>query len=801
MDFQQYFQSYDNYFWEWENEILTADSVFEALVIPQGSTIAYERYVMEVLELLSLDGFPPFGSLLLTLIATNSNPEESLAKVFKIIDASKSVKKEKEYPKGFTYAHNFLKTITELPQEFKQGDNRKQLLQAIFKNCHNRVADYTAKNIILYYKEHKHLLVESAKKLPLSEANLKKDIQTLAHLHVKYPTSATLLAAIASVPTLPELNEKIGEQQPVIASSEGFVDSLINEPKTFPIGSLIHHIWSGLNIPLHHSAPSHQPLGGVSDLTNKGDFDKLLISEFANEDEVFMSRIANNEALYIKREVPPESDKFVRLLLIDCSLKNWGTPKILAFASAFAIANHPKTDIECKIIVMGDGYKEIAGETIGDVIDGLNNLGSKLDVASIFSEIMNENTDVRHSEVFLITSEYALASPDMQRTLSENHDRIKYIITAETQGNLNFYRIQNRGRKLIQHIYLPLEELWAKKPIGQSKSPNYNTTRGDTTPDVIYPLLLPPPKKRMAVFSLQKDEFYLLTGSGHLFRTHVVLPDDQGQFVRIYKGVELLLNNLSVNQNGYYALQINEQDEYILSGFYPKEMYVCILNLTTRAYYKKKIILKGKAQEYSIFEDEGFYLFNASVGEYFNMYVEDGELNIDPVDVKNDLEKRCLNVKKRVERFEKSFVDNSVLLNFMPLCLTQENYFQLNKHRLGINRPHPNYTTINLIGNRNFVASVEAVYEKTGNRFLFPDGSAVYRDGMGMLVFKSSNTDIPFIYVPTTLHVELAMATETCFTGNMSYYKQAAGQEIISIQEFETKYFQPFINTILGHGV
>jgi len=801
MDFQQYFQSYDNYFWEWENEILTADSVFEALVIPGGNTIAYERYVMEVLELLSLDGLPPFGSLLLTIVATNSNSSESLAKVFEIIDRSKNVKKEKDYPKGFTYARNFLNTVAELPQEFKHGDNRMQLLQVIFKNCHNRVAHDTAKNIMLYYREHKHFLVESAKKIPLSEANLKKDIQTLAHLHVKYPTSSTLLAAIASIPTLPELDEKINEQQPALASSESFVDSLIYEPKTFPIGSLIHRIWSGLNIPLHHSAPSHQPLGGVSDLTNKGDFDKLLISEFANEDEVFMSRIANNEALYIKREVPPESDKFVRLLLIDSSLKNWGTPKILAFASALAIAKHPKTDIECKIIVMGDGYKEIAGETISDIIDGLDNLGSKLDVAAVFSEIMNENSDMEHSEVFLITSEHALASPDMQRTFSENHDKVKYIITAETQGNLNFYRIQNRGRKLIQHIYLPLEELWAKKPIGQSKLPSHIIAKGDTTPNEIYPLLLPPPKKRMAVFSLQKDEFYLLTGSGHLFKTHVALPEDQGQFVRIHKGVELVLSNLSVNQNGYYALQINEDDEYILSGFYPKEMYVCILNLNTRAYYKKKVILKGKAQEYSIFEDEGFYLFNASIGEYFNIYVGDGELTVDPVDIKNDLEKRYLNVKKRVERFEKSFVDNSILLNFMPLCLTQENYFQLNKHRLGINKPHPNYTTINLIGNRNFVASIEAVYEKIGNRFLFPDGSAVYRDGMGMLVFKSSDTKIPSIYVPTTLHVELAMATETCFTGNRGYCKESAGQEIISIEEFEVKYFQPFINTIIGHGV
>ena len=801
MDFNKYFQSYDNYFWEWENEILTVDSVFEALVIPEGSTIAYEHFVMELLDLLSLDGFPPFGSLLLTLIATNSNAEESLSKVFEIIDKSKSVKKENEYPKGFTYAYNFLKTISELPPELKEGDNRKQLLQVIFKNCHNRVASYTAKNIIQHYKDHKHLLVDCAKKTPLSESNLQREIQTLAHLHVKYPTSAALLAVLASVPVLPELDEKIHEQQSLPVSSNSFVDNLINNTQTFFVGSLIHRIWGGLNIPLHHSAPSHLPLGGVADLTNKGDFDKLLVSEFANDDAVFMSRIANNEALYIRREVPPESDKFVRLLLIDCSLKNWGTPKILAFASAFAIAKHPKTDIECKIVVMGNGYKEIAGETISDVIDGLNNLGTKLDVAPAFRELLNEYTDVKHSEVFLITSEDALASADMHRALNDNHDKVNYIITAETEGRLNFYRIQNRGRKLIQQICLPLEELWTKKPLEHSEKLNHSGARGDTAPDVVYPLLLPPPKKRMAVFSLQQGEFYLLTGSGSLFRTAVNLPEDKGEHFRIHKGVELLLNNLSVNQNGEYALQLNDCDEYILAAFYPKGMYVCILNLNTREYHKKKITLKGKADEYWVFEDQGFYLFNEIIGEYFSLYVYNDELYIDQVEPKRDINKRFLDTKKRIERFEKSFVNNSVLLNFMPLCISQQNNFQMNRHRLLINKSYPDYATINLISNKDFVPSVAAVYEKTGCRFVFPDGSAIYSDGLGMLIFKSSNETIPFIYMPTTLHVELAMATATCFAGNKNYFKEEAGQQQLSIEEFETTYFQPFINTILSHGV
>ena len=111
---------------------------------------------------------------------------------------------------------------------------------------------------------------------------------------------------MASITELPQIVEL---EQPAITENntqKDYIDELIDNPKTFHSGSLVRRIWSGLNIPFQSVLPSKQPLGGISDLTNKGDFDKLLISEFANDDLVFLSRIANNEALYIQREIPPQ---------------------------------------------------------------------------------------------------------------------------------------------------------------------------------------------------------------------------------------------------------------------------------------------------------------------------------------------------------------------------------------------------------------------------------------------------------------------------------------------------------------
>ena len=42
--------------------------------------------------------------------------------------------------------------------------------------------------------------------------------------------------------------------------------------------------------------PDELPLGGVSDITNRGDWDKLLLSELAHDDLTLTARLANNVA-------------------------------------------------------------------------------------------------------------------------------------------------------------------------------------------------------------------------------------------------------------------------------------------------------------------------------------------------------------------------------------------------------------------------------------------------------------------------------------------------------------------------
>ena len=367
-----YFQSYADYFWQWEDNL-------DVLTIPNGNTIAYSAYVLEVMEKLGTQGLPPFGSLLLAIIATNPNSKDSINQVYGYLYSEHP-------PVVLSEGTDFLYTLHDLPSKYKQGKNRLLLFQTIFKNCHNINSPHHSERILVSHELERKGLNSFSIDKPFNENILIKDYRTLSLLNRKYPDTYSIINAIANIP---EFEEEIKIEVSPILEKEGkkdFVDELIENDKTFYVGSLIKRIWGGLNIPVHSALPSQQPLGGISDLTNKGDFDKLLISEFANDDLVFLSRLANNEALYIQREIPPINSNLERIILIDISLKNWGTPKSIAFAILLAIAKHPKTNIACTAYVVGNSYRAISFDNIHEIIENLDYLDGNLgSVCFVFS--------------------------------------------------------------------------------------------------------------------------------------------------------------------------------------------------------------------------------------------------------------------------------------------------------------------------------------------------------------------------------------------------------------------------------
>jgi len=739
MDFYRYFQSYKEYFWNWEEN-------GEVLSIPNGSTIAYREFLLQILQNLSNQGIPPFGSLLLVIVATNNTSENSLAQINNLISDlishQEDLTKHKNELATLEKTISFLNILSSLPKQYKEGKLRLYLLQTLFASCHNILAQNTSKRII---REFSNKFYEKERLISPNKINmgaLHRDFWTVGLLQRKFPDTKSIINAIANIPDIGE-EIKLQETGSPETFKNDFVQELINNPKTFHLGSLIKRIWTGLKIPYHHTLPSELPLGGISDLTNKGDFDKLLISEFANDDLILLSRLANNEALYLNREMPPVSDITQRMVLIDVSIKNWGTPKVLAYAILLAIAKHPKTNIKCVAFAIGNAYYPITFSTIDEIIESLAILDSSLHSASGLEIFFKTNANPKLLEIFFISSKETLILPAMQNILSKFNNYFKYIITTSSNGDIELYKNYNKSKKLLQNLHLNLNDIWQtaiKTPILQ----------GVTT----YPILFP----RQSIFKILNtphNELFVITNSKKIFK---VATND---LTTNKKGLEEIWTNLP---HGEYEIGTTENGDNILLCYNPQVKELMFINLTSKDIKKLAFTDKKPNNNHFFFFNENFH-FISLTNHWIIKYGSDLEL------LKNNIiSEQIFNAsQKRNQELRGLYFRNptTLLKNIGCIFINNVNNLVFNIHELTLNSDG-----IFKIEKTEFLQKKIIANLVKKNEFVFFDGSAILTNRSGIVTLISSNKDIPNIYIPTALDMPLGIGTEQYFAGNDYFYKE-----------------------------
>jgi ribosomal protein L7/L12 len=743
MDYYRYFQSYDNYFWQWEEE-------GEVLAVPGAGTIAYKAYVGEIFRKLIPQGIPPFGSLLLSIIVTNPEGEDSFELVHSILTQAINENKKADLSL-LNNASAFLRLLLQLPQQYKEGEKRFLLFQTLFANCHNILSVINSNRVCGVYFSDRQDKGAVLRKNPFSYLVLKKDLKTLEVLSYKFKKVEDILREMASEKELPEELLLPETNEEAESKEKDFVEELVENSKTFHIGTLIRRLWSGLNIPVHASQPSQQPLGGISDLTNKGDFDKLLLSEFANDDLVFLSRLANNEALYISREIPPANNDFQRIILIDVSLKNWGTPKTIAYAIMLAIARHPKTSIDSSVYVIGDEFHPISIESIHTIIEGLQLLETGLHAANGLTAFFKEFPVHKNREVFVITTHSTLKQPAMLKAMNDHHAHVNYWIHADVEGYVDVYKKQQSSKKHLQHFQLPLDELWRK----EIKRPE--TTKVEKLfIENRSPLLYRNSVNTKKILSASDGEIFEITGDKRVLKFH---DKSLGLF---QKGWELVSEDLP---KGIVDAEIglSKNGEYVLLLFVPQNKEIFLLNINTGAQSAFSFgEWRTNESQAAFFMEDKFY-YKSSFLHYYSIDL-DGKVEIvAPVDIKL-FEERGEALKLLVQKFSYA---QSPFKNVNDLFLNQDLGLVFNIHELILNPGK--HIKLELTNNREKFLEAKRINDK---EFEFPEGSKVEIDRSGLIILKSSNKEIPFIYIPSYIDYSLGVATSGFFAGNEYYYAE-----------------------------
>lgn len=794
MELNDYFQSYQDYFWEWTTDEDVPDSSGyhenNLISIPGIGAVVYRAYLIEILKEFQLMGLPFLTPLLLALYATNEG-------YLDLKGIKTGIRKHPlashEYVKHvISPAFQFLETLKSLPAHYKRSKNRVLLLQTIFSGAPAAVSAKQSEYIIKTYLKSPQKLVDAARQTELPVSVFSKHLNILATLNDKFSSARLIIEAMKGFKDMPEPEDEVVQEETTVETGKDFIRELIEEPRTFQVGSLIKRIWSGLKIPMRHLSPGEQPIGGISDMTNKGELHRMLLSEFAHEDEIFVSRIANNESLYIQREIPPEENIFQRIILIDTSLKNWGTPKVLAFASAIAVIKHPKAHSECTVFALGQNNIPVSLDNVDQVIDGLNQVSPVLEASQALDRFLNEEHPQKDLEVFFITHQENIAERNLQKVIHENRDRLKFLITTSADGELNFYKHHQGTRKHIQKMRLPLKELWANPP-KRSRENNFHNSGIKTLVPKNYPLLFPTPKERIQTF-LYEGDFYILSNKKQLLKTY--LSDNYYnrniyQNISTQKGCEVITEKISVKPRGQFALAKDKAGNYILAQYQPDKKILSKLNLNLKEYSEMNLTGYNIPQDFNlIYFNRNFYLYRSEVFTVFKISIE-GELSIESVKNHNEIIKN--GIKTDVELRKLKNKGTKILNNFNKIGINSVEELVIDKFALGSRSENVysltrNYEKIQVFANQN------------KNKFTFDDGSEIITDLRGMLTFISSNKNIPVFYMPSTHYGYMALATEKEFGGSEYYLPKDSKLKIRETDEMYREYMEAFIKHVLEYG-
>lgn len=728
-----YLQSYYNYFWQWEED-------GEVIGVPESKTVAYSKFVFEILEVLSIQGLPPFGSLLLTIIATNPDGEE-LIKIIedRLLSQSSSIEDN-----TIEEVIRFLKVLNQLPDQYKKGKRRIQIFQTLFEGCHNISS---LKNSYLILKE---------KKIPLSSQELTEekiyfDLKPLRILSSKYKSTNKLLSKLVN---LPILEKEVLIDETISDSPVDLIELLSKENKTYKIGNLVKEIWSGLKIPFFSISNNQTPIGGISDISNKGNLDQLLISEHANDDLTFLSRLANNEALYINREKEQESIDQKRIILIDISIKNWGVPKIMAFSIMLAIAEHPKSNFDCEVFLIGDQVYPIKYNTIDAIIDALQILNPCLDSSLGLEHFFNKYRDRLSSEIFILTASSQLSQLVNSPVFNENKGTINHLIFSNYLGGIDVYKNKKKSRKHQQYLVLDLKRLWDKIPKSKDK-----TRKSDFEADV--PILIRPSTKSFGVRQTADGRVFQITKNKALIQLHDSSNDN------FSKGWKIICENIPISINEY-EIGILDNGDLIVLTFRTDIRQILLFNIKTKKETKVNFNdWKNSKEQSFIFHDNKFFHYN---DRGFWSINEIGEVEVVSENESN-LRLEFKNKRIKLEEVNQKFVSYSNLYkNLNSVKINTANNLMFNVHELIINSNNQ----FKLKTQDSFkLTKSKLTAEKIGDDiFEFEDGSIVEMNRSGYMKLTSSNLNISTIYIPSVLNTTIGLSTKSEFSGATYFHDE-----------------------------
>ena len=456
-------------FWKWVDE-------GRVVAWKHGATVAFREEVGAVLERLQVRGLPSFDSVLILLAATRHywlDDSAALRSQFPTIPQVEKLLQRDTQPvdPGKGVLLEALDRIHKLPIDLIQSvDAKAALAEIVFEaeptTLTGNAARYACEILT-------HGLVREQNMIPFlpnlrggrvqSTLSLVTDLSALKRGLSRVTEQSLRLRLKTGLDELPLPADTIVPAEP--AAVRALLQTLALDEELSGLSRVARSLSAVLLLPRPITASDELPLGGVSDISNRGTLDRLLLSELAHEDLMLATRVALNEALYLRRETPPGPPPQRRHVLIDSGIRMWGVPRVYAAAAVLSLAaTAPTGGTLLAYRATGSGIELIDLSSRDGLVRHLEMLEPDLHPGASLVEFFQKIADEDHpAEIIIVTSDTTANDAEFQRTLADAAAPNCYLATVNREGELQLLSRGVRGTKSLMSLTLDLDTLLKPK--------------------------------------------------------------------------------------------------------------------------------------------------------------------------------------------------------------------------------------------------------------------------------------------------------------------------------------------------
>jgi hypothetical protein len=787
---QDYLRSCSHYPWQWSENAEVIEWLGE-------KTIVYRDDLINLLRESSLTRFPSLSSLVIVLGACNGGIHNSEAFYHKI----RNIFYDEEVGKTINSVLRVSEVISSLPKSLRSGRGRIHLIDQLFEGLETGLPAEQLKDLINEFNSGRLDKVIVIPRDVITKEQLINEFDCLQKINERFPDAKALeLKLRTGLDILPD-DAPIEVPEPVSAD---FWQELSEWEDTRVIARIARQLIPVLDVPMHTRGHGDQPFGGISDITNKGNYDSLLLTELAQDDAVLTARLINNEALYLKREEPPPNPEIQRTILIDVSLKMWGIPKVFAVSAALAFFHNSKSKYGISAYTLGG--EEYVGAEFGSrpaIVNTLEHLQASLHCGPALEKLLADNPASGRQEYIFITDDQLLTDPEFMGTLQRVKASLAFIITVARSGGIRFFSCRKGNLHLINEARLDLPELLSSPGIRRKTKAEAAGNLPAFFSLYPYPLLFPVIRLKWETGSILELSDKGLIAVSHMRRVFLLKEK---------KGAVALIDDL-------------DRGKYLLSSYEPDIFHILVINkgkdlvkfynvnTVTGYIFSKDLSTEVHRPHFAIFRKNSLYLVTAHNSFRFNCVEGRMEDKGIPGSFDKQIElaqsensrKSPPDVKGLKSRYY-PFNMYNVMLNVKHMAVDVNRHLVIGKYTLRLTKAGNQVGGVRIWENK-YESRIAAFGTKRDlqpgsqikrnsllTQWKWKDGSTATVDSRGFMHLKSADQSLSEVTIVLVTGMDTALWASDGTVAGHDYFIPHDCKNVIKPEQFYQKYIQPFID-------